>query len=128
MAAYQIMSRAKAQALALWINRHRARLLVAMLGLFHLAYLQGVDTAVGKVLLLGHFGLFLLWQPFVRAEASLARRELLLLAASPLLAILGFPGTWLLIAWLMLLSGVVGRRVFFHTQRSRRVFYLLALG
>lgn len=122
------MSRAKAQALALWINRHRARLLVAMLGLFHLAYLQGVDTAVGKVLLLGHFGLFLLWQPFVRAEASLARRELLLLAASPLLAILGFPGTWLLIAWLMLLSGVVGGRVFFHTQRSLRVFYLLALG
>lgn len=121
------MPRATAEALALWVNRHRARLLVAMLGLLYLAYLQGVDTLVGKVLLLGHFGMFLLWQPFVRTEARLAWRELLLVAASPLLA-LWFSGTWLLIAWLMLLAGVVGGRVFFHTQRSLRIFYLLALG
>lgn len=122
----QLVSQEQAAALERWVSHHRAGLLAAMLGLLHLAYLQGLETPVGYVLMMGHFGLFLVWQPFVRAEARLHWGSGVVVLALPLLAF-WLLGGWLLVVWMTLLAGLVGGRVFFFSERSPRIFYLLAL-
>lgn len=113
-------------AMAPWIERHRQWVLVAALALLHLALAQGPTGWPGRTLMLVHLGLFLLWQPFVRAEARLAGQHVLImgLVLLPALLLLNW---WLVTAWLLLLAGVVGGRVFFHSRRSVRLYYLMAL-
>ena len=112
--------------LAAWINGHRQGMLVAALVLLHLALAQGPAGWLGRTLMLVHLGLFLLWQPFVRTEAKLAGPHIIVMALVllPALTLLNWP---LVTIWLVLLAGVVGGRVFFHSRRSVKVFYLLAL-
>lgn len=126
MNSLQIISRDQSAALEKWVLNHRAGLLVAMLGLLHLAYVQGLETVVGRGLMMGHFGLFLVWQPFVRAEARLAWGGGLALLVFPLVA-LWFMSNWMLVVWMTLLAGLIGGRVFFFSERTPRIFYLLAL-
>lgn len=110
-----------------FIARYRRYLLLALLVLLHLAIMQGVQSAIARTLLVGHFGLFLLWQPIVRAERRLRPLELVLLAAA-VGAFIVFLNGWLLIAWTMVLTAVVGGKVFFFDSRWLRLFYLMALG
>ena len=42
-------------------QNQRRWLLLGMLGLLHLLLLEGVDSGVGRTLLVGHIGLFILW-------------------------------------------------------------------
>jgi signal transduction histidine kinase len=109
-----------------WVIRHRRGLLVAMLALLHLMILQGVEDVFGRTLLLAHFGLFLIWQPFVQAESRVGNAKLLVMLLAVVTAVV-FVSWWLLIVWLMLLAGIVGGRVFYHTGRLSKLFYLLAL-
>lgn len=109
------------------VARHRRYVLLALLVLLHLAIMQGIPSAIARTLLVGHFGLFLLWQPIVRAERRLRPIELAILAG----AVAGFLvllNGWLLIAWAMVLTAIVGGKVFFFGSRWSRLFYLLALG
>ncbi|MFZ5508925.1 MAG: sensor histidine kinase, partial [Pseudomonadota bacterium] len=64
-----------------FVNRRRRWILLAVLACLHLALLQGIFTGVGRMLLLGHFGLFILWQPFVRAEHRLSGLQLAAIVA-----------------------------------------------
>ena len=112
--------------MAPWIERHRQWVLVAALALLHLALAQGPAGWLGRTLMLVHLGLFLLWQPFVRAEARLAGQHVLVMGLVLTPALLLF-NWWLVTAWLLLLAGVVGGRVFFHSRRSVRFYYLMAL-
>jgi len=109
------------------VARYRRYLLLALLVLLHLAIVQGVSSPVARTLLVGHFGLFLLWQPIVRAERRLRPLELALLAAA-VTAFIVFLNGWLMIAWTMVLTAIVGGKVFFYGSRWLRLFYLLALG
>ena len=109
------------------VARYRRYLLLALLVLLHLAIVQGVPSAVARTLLVGHFGLFLLWQPIVRAERRLGPLELALLATA-VTAFIIFLNGWLMIAWTMVLTAIVGGKVFFYGSRWSRLFYLLALG
>ena len=59
------------------VARHRRYVLLALLVLLHLAIMQGVPSAIARTVLVGHFGLFLLWQPIVRGERRLRPVELL---------------------------------------------------
>jgi signal transduction histidine kinase len=101
-------------------------LLLAVLVLLHLVIVQGVTTPIGRMLFVGHIGLFLLWQPIVHGETELTLWELVIMAGLIVAAVAG--ASWgLLILWVMLLAGIVSGRVFFAGERLGRLFYLAAL-
>ena len=108
------------------VRAQRRWLLLAMLVLFHLLLLEGVHSGVGRTLLVGHIGLFILWQPFVRAEHRLSPLRLVVMAAV-IAAAAAWAGKWTMIFWTMALAGIVGGKVFFYGSRGTKVFYLLVL-
>jgi hypothetical protein len=107
-------------------HNQRRWLLLGQLGLLHLLLLEGIDGGVGRTLLVGHIGLFILWQPFVRAEQRLSIAQLTVIAAIVTAAAL-WAGTWTMIFWTMALAGIVGGKVFFYAARGAKAFYLLVL-
>ncbi|MEZ5614765.1 MAG: hypothetical protein R3E35_06065 [Rhodocyclaceae bacterium] len=107
-------------------HAQRRWVLLGLLGLLHLLLLQGVDSGVGRTLLVMHIGLFILWQPFVRAERRLSAPELAVIAG--LVAVTTWwASNWMLILWVMVLAGIVGGKVFFFAGRMAKLFYLLVL-
>jgi signal transduction histidine kinase len=110
----------------------RRWVILAMLLSLHAALISPVGSEFERVWLLVHFGLFLLWQPFVSTD-----RELNILAVLLLLSITGVVlyvlAPWMMVAWLAILIGIMGGKVF--TQQAARlgrfyvaaVFYLFAI-
>lgn len=107
-------------------QNQRRWLLLGMLGLLHLLLLEGIASGVGRTLLVGHIGLFILWQPFVRAEQRLSPLQLAVMAVI-VAAAAYWAGNWMMIFWTMALAGIVGGKVFFYAGRGTKVFYLLVL-
>jgi len=108
------------------VGRYWRLLFVAMLVLLHLTAMRGVEDIWARALMVAHFGLFILWQPFMRAEQSLTPLQLtaiLLVCALTLL----YWNWWLMLLWLSILSGVVGGKVFLFQARWQRNFYLAVL-
>ncbi|MBX9847657.1 MAG: hypothetical protein K2X64_00075 [Rhodocyclaceae bacterium] len=110
---------------SLLLHDPRRWLLFGLLIVLHMVLRLGAETPVGRSLLIVHFGLFLLWQPFVGSRLSVARPYLLLFVL--LLTVMIGVGQWALILWMILLGGLVGGRVFFKARLPVRIFYLLAL-
>jgi len=112
--------------LADWFDRNRRWLLLGLLLLLHLGLMQGVDSALGRTLLVAHIGLFILWQPFVQSELRLDYRHFVVV-----LALVGAAIVWLtwgtLAIWVMFIAGIIGGKVFFFGARWSKVFYLSAL-
>jgi len=104
----------------------RRWLLLSLLALLHLLLLQGIESLVGRTLLVGHIGLFILWQPFVRAEQRLSGVQLALIVAG-VAAAAWWINWWLMIFWVMVLAGIVGGKIFFFAARWTKVLYLLVL-
>ncbi len=114
------------------IRAARRWVILAMLLSLHLALVSPVGSEFERAWLLVHFGLFLLWQPFVSTD-----RELNILAVLLLLGITGVVlyvlAPWMMVAWLAILIGIMGGKVF--TQQATRpgrfyvaaVFYLFAI-
>ena len=110
----------------------RRWVILAMLLSLHAALVSPLGSEFERAWLLVHFGLFLLWQPFVSTD-----RELNLLAILLLLSITGVVlfvlAPWMMVAWLAILIGIMGGKVF--TQQAARpgrfyvaaVFYLFAI-
>jgi signal transduction histidine kinase len=107
-------------------QRHWRFVLVAMLALLHVAVLRGTADDWARALLLAHLGLLLLWQPFLRGEhrISLAQGLFIGLAA---VAVMFWFDWWLLAFWVVVLSGLVGGKVFLHQARWQRRCYLVVL-
>ena len=99
--------------------------LIALLGVLHLALLAGANTAVGMMCWLVDFGLFILWQPFIHAERKIDAFGLLAIVAVLSGGAFVF-GWWLLIFWAAALAALVGGRVMFIDHRPTRIFYLIA--
>jgi hypothetical protein len=116
-----------AHRLAALVTAHRRWVVLAMLLALHAALLAEQGGAFQRIWLLVHFGLFLLWQPFIAAE-----RELELFSAILLTIITGvtlyFMSGWLIVMWLLLLLGILGGRVFTVQAARRGRFYLAAFG
>ena len=108
------------------INRYWRLLFVAMLVLLHLTAIRGVEDPWARALMLAHFGLFILWQPFMRGEQSLTPLQLCVIALACVLALF-FWNWWLMLLWLCMLAGVVGGKVFLFQARWQRYFYLTVL-
>jgi signal transduction histidine kinase len=104
----------------------RRWVILAMLLSLHAALVSPVGSEFERAWLLVHFGLFLLWQPFVSTD-----RELNILAVLLLLGITGvvlyFLAPWMMVAWLAILIGIMGGKVF--TQQASRLgrFYVAAV-
>jgi signal transduction histidine kinase len=79
-----------------------------------------------RIWLLVHFGLFLIWQPFVSAE-----RELNVIAVALLLGItavlLYTLAGWMFVAWTAILIAIMGGKVFTLQAARRSRFYLVAV-
>jgi signal transduction histidine kinase len=108
------------------IARYWRLLFVAMLILLHLTAMRGVEDTWARALMLAHFGLFILWQPFMRGEQSLTPLQLGVIALACLLALF-FWNWWLMLLWLCMLAGVVGGKVFLFQARWQRYFHLAVL-
>ena len=103
--------------------RWRRFLLVAVLVLLYVVLLLGVNNPLAKTLFVAHLGLFMLWQPFVRADQRVALPLSGLLLAIVGAAAFGLNG-WLLTLWIGLLGGVVGGKVFLFEVPWTRLFFL----
>jgi hypothetical protein len=104
----------------------RQGLLLAMLVALFLVLWQGPATLLGRALFVVHFGLFILWQPFVHGEQRLSRASLLGLTVT-VLAAGAFLQGWMIVLWIMTLTAIVGGKVLLFGARASRLFYLLAL-
>jgi hypothetical protein len=101
-------------------------LLLGVLASAHLLLWLGDDLLFGRVALLPHLGLVLLWQPLLRTQDSIAWPAMIGVGA--LIGLfLWFHGPAALSLWLLLLAGLVGGKVFFSRSRGPRIYYLGAL-
>ena len=108
------------------ITRYWRLLFVAMLVLLHLTAMRGVEDVWARALMLAHFGLFILWQPFMRGEQKLTPPQLAVIALVCVL-VLFFWSWWLMLLWLGMFAGVVGGKVFAFQARWQRYFHLTVL-
>jgi signal transduction histidine kinase len=76
--------------------------------------------------MLAHFGLFIIWQPFMRGEQRLTPAQTVGMFAISV-AMLFFLNWWLLALWVSVFAGIVGGKVFLFQARWLRRFYLVVL-
>ena len=114
------------------IRGARRWVILAMLLSLHAALVSPLGSEFERAWLLVHFGLFLLWQPFVSTNQELNILAIVLLVGITAVVLNG-PAPWMLVAWLAILIGIMGGKVF--TQQAARqgrfyvaaVFYLFAI-
>jgi hypothetical protein len=105
--------------------RGRRWIVFAMLLALHGALVVEPGSGFARTWLLVHFGLFLLWQPFVstrRAVEPFAGLLLLVIVAVTVY----FLAAWMVVTWVLLLIGILGGRVFTTQAALRNRFYLVA--
>jgi len=119
-------STALVQASQLFIAKSWRGVFLVMLVLLHLAAMRGAEDLWARGLMLAHFGLFIMWQPFMRGEQRLSPSHMVAIAAIAL-AMFYFLNWWLLALWVSVLAGVVGGKVFLFQARWLRRFYLVVL-
>ncbi len=109
-----------------WLLRIQPFVLPIMLTLLFGALLQAPGSWLAKSLFVAHFGLFIIWQPFVEGGQRLSPTALagLLLVLGGLTISLD---AWSMMIWIMLLAGVVGGKVLLRGGRTASFKYLLAL-
>ena len=117
------------QRLASRVMTQRRWIIIGMLLALHAALMAEPGAQLQRAMLLAHFGLFLLWQPFIAAD-----RELEVFSTAMLLLVTGvtlyFLAGWMIVAWLLILIGILGGRVFTvrGTSAWQNRFYLVAFG
>jgi len=108
------------------IARFWRALFLLMLVVLHLAALRGAEDFWARALMLAHFGLFIIWQPFMRAEERLSFVQVGGIAAISI-GILSYLNWWVLGLWVSIFAGIVGGKVFLFQAAWLRRFYLLVL-
>lgn len=108
----------------LGIARFWRVLFLAMLVLLDLSALRGEGDLWARALMLAHFGLFIIWQPFMRGERRLTTTQIIGIFAISV-AILFFLNWWLIALWVSVFAGIVGGKVFLFQARWLRRFYLV---
>jgi len=101
-------------------------LFVLMLISLHFAAVRGAEDFWARGLMLAHFGLFILWQPFMRGEQRLNASQIAAIAAIAL-GCMYYLNWWLLALWVSVLAGIVGGKVFLFQAKWLRRFYLVVL-
>jgi signal transduction histidine kinase len=104
----------------------RRWVILAMMLSLHAALMSPIGSEFERVWLLVHFGLFLIWQPFVSTDRELNIFAVLMLVAITT-GVLYFLSSWMLVAWLAILIGIMGGKVFTLQRARRGMFYLVAV-
>lgn len=106
------------------LQRREHLLLVALLESLHVALWTGLDDPLSQSLLLIHFGMFAIWQPFQESGEKISWYNGVIFIVLALA--IAYWITWqLAIGWLILLIGIVGGRVV--TNQLERYTYLLVM-
>lgn len=113
-------------ALSAFSERQRDWLLVLALACLHCVLVVGFQDPAGRLLLLLHFGLFLVWQPLWRSPDRLTRFVGSALAFVAVLAFLE-PSQWLLALWIAFMLGALGGQVFIGLAVWQRTLHWLTL-
>jgi signal transduction histidine kinase len=109
------------------VTRARWRpLLIAMLVLLHISAMRGTGDFWARAFMVAHFGLFIIWQPFMQGGQRLNVLQTFGIAALTV-GILLFLNAWVLALWVAMLAGLVGGKVFLFRARWLRLFYLTVL-
>jgi signal transduction histidine kinase len=116
-----------AQRLAVSVAARRRWIVLAMLLALHAALVTTPGGEFQRTWLLVHFGFFLLWQPFIAAEREIELFSGVLLFVVTSVTIYFLAG-WMIVAWLLILLGILGGRVFTVHAAQRNRFYLVAFG
>jgi signal transduction histidine kinase len=114
-----------AQRLAMSVSARRRWIVLAMLLALHAALASTPGGQFQRTWLLVHFGLFLLWQPFIAAEREIEVFSGVLLFVITTVTIYFLAG-WMIVAWLLIVLGILGGRVFTMQGSQRNRFYLVA--
>lgn len=89
------------------LQRYGNRILALMLLLLHAAFVWGRGEPWGQAMVLAHYGIFLLWQPFFSGQQHLPwPRALGVLLVGAALAVLD--SVWAAALWAVLLAGLLG--------------------
>ncbi|HUP29764.1 MAG TPA: hypothetical protein VM122_06285, partial [Usitatibacter sp.] len=113
------------QRVSLAVRAGRRWVVLAMLLALHAALVAEPGEIFQRLWLLVHFGLFLLWQPFIAAERELDVVSVLLLLGV-IFATIYFVSGWMIVMWQVVLLGILGGRVFTIQAARRGLFYLVA--
>ena len=111
---------------ASWISRHRRWVILAMLLSLHAGLMSDSGGNFQRIWLMVHFGLFLIWQPFVSTNQELKVFAILLLLTITGVVLYQLAG-WMLVMWVAILIGIMGGKVFTLQAARRSRFYLAAV-
>ena len=100
------------------------RLMCLMLITLITSITLGLDTPLAKSLLITHFGLFLLWQPIYKQEASFSAANLVVFIIF-MTAFITWINLWTTVFWVLLLSSLLNGRIF--ARGINRATYGLAV-
>ena len=109
-----------------WIVSGRRWVIVAMLLSLHAGLLSDSGSDFQRIWLMIHFGLFLLWQPFISTERELKFVALFLLFGITAVVLFFLDG-WMLVTWVAMLIAIMGGKVFTLQAARRSRFYLVAV-
>ena len=107
------------------IETQRKWVVIGILASLYAVLIADFQTLAAKAFLVTHFGLFLLWQPFLSADRKFDLSAFMLFAVGGVLLIL--LSGWGITLWLVLLIAIMGGRVFIVRMPRQRLFYLIAL-
>ncbi|HVK56383.1 MAG TPA: hypothetical protein VM532_15320 [Burkholderiales bacterium] len=108
-----------------FVESQRKWLVIVMLASLYVALIGDLQGLLPRALLVAHFGLFLLWQPFLSADRKLDLPTAFLLFIVGAALLFSLSG-WIIMIWLALLIAIMGGKVFMVRMRRQRLFYLLA--
>ncbi|MCE2989735.1 MAG: hypothetical protein LW838_06265 [Nitrosomonadaceae bacterium] len=110
-----------------WLMTQRRWLIIAMLLSLHLSLMSLPNADLfSRVWLLVHFGLFLIWQPFVSGQRELNVIAVAILLGITLVILYTLAG-WMFGAWIAILIAIMGGKVFTLQAAQRNRFYLVAV-
>ena len=112
--------------LATSLMRWRRWVILAMLLSLHAGLVSAPGGDFQRTWLTVHFGLFLLWQPFISTERELNVFATILFFGITGVVIYSLSG-WILLTWVAILIGIMGGKVFTLQAARRGKFYLVAV-
>ncbi|MCY7387790.1 MAG: hypothetical protein LH481_06965 [Burkholderiales bacterium] len=108
------------------LARWRRWVILAMLLSLHAGLISPAGGDFQRIWLTVHFGLFLLWQPFISTA-----RELNMFATTLFFVITGVVifslSGWMMMTWVAILIAIMGGKVFTQQAARRGRFYLVAV-
>ena len=106
--------------------RWRRWVILAMLLSLHAGLIAEPGGYFQRSWLMVHFGLFLLWQPFVSTDSELNVFATILFFVITGVVIYSLSG-WMMMTWVAILIGIMGGKVFTLQAARRGRFYLVAV-